>query len=334
MDFLKRLKTSIFNIEKYQDFTQEKFTIAVKYLLKLILLLSIVIAIFTAYKFGNLASFFMDTIKSDFPEFTFENNELVAEEVIDIVKENKTEKIKMIVDTNIENETEIVNKYITEIGKYPNGVVFLKDRMIISFEAATGQITYNYADLELTKDKEINKEKLIESLDGINRISMYISIFIVVLLYMYVIYLISVALDIVFVGIIGYLTSKTVGIRMKLPQVYSMAIYSITLSVMLTALYTPIRLLTGFNMEYFSVMYTLIPYVYMITAILMIRADLVKQQIEIGKIKKVQEEVKNEIEERKKEEKKKEKEKEEKKDKKEGKEKNEKGSGEPEGSEA
>ena len=69
-----------------------------------------------------------------------------------------------------------------------------------------------------------------------------------------------------------------------------------------------------------------------ITAILMIRTDLVKQQIEIGKIKKVQEEIKKEIEERKKEDKKEEKE--DKKDKKEKKEEKENGSGEPEGSEA
>ena len=332
MNFIKRLKTAIFNIEKYQDFTQEKLSIAIKYFLKLILLLTVIIAFFFAYKFGNLASFFMDTVKSDFPEFTFSENVMSAEKVINVEKENKTEKIKLIVDTNIENETETINKYMTEISKFPNGAIFLKDRLIVGVEGLTGQITYDYKDLDLTKDKEFNKEKLIESLDGINRIPMYISIFIVVVLYMYIIYLFVTALDIAFVGIIGFVTTKLVRINIKIPLLCSMAIYSITLSVMLNAIYTPLKLLTGFNMEYFDLMYTLIPYVYMITAILMIRADLIKQQIEIGKIKKVQEEVKEEIEERKEEEKKKEKDKE--KDKKEEKEKNEKGSGEPEGSEA
>ena len=332
MNFIQRLKVSVFNIEKYQDFTQEKFSVAIKYFLKLILLLSVIVAIFSAYKFGNLASFFMDTLKNDFPEFTFSNNILVAEETINKVKENRTEKINLIVDTNSESTEETVNKYITEISKYPNGAIFLKDKVVFSVEGLSGQVMYNYKDLDLTGTKELTKQKLVETLNNTNITAMYISVFIAVLFYMYIIYLITTILDVVFVGIIGYLTSKIVKINMKASQVYSLAVYSMTLSVLLNALYTPIRLLTGFNMEYFSVMYTLIPYVYIITAILMIRTDLVKQQIEIGKIKKVQEEVKNEIEERKREEKKEEQEK--KKDKKEEKDKNENQGGEPEGSEA
>lgn len=46
-------------------------------------------------------------------------------------------------------------------------------------------------------------------------------------------------------------------------------------------------------------LYTTIPYIYIVTAILMIRSELIKQQIEIGKIEKVQKIVKQELEDEK-----------------------------------
>ena len=86
-------------------------------------------------------------------------------------------------------------------------------------------------------------------------------------------------------------------------------------------------------MEYFSVMYTLIPYIYIITAILLTRSELIKQQVEIGKIEKVQEQVKEELEEEKRRELE-EKEKAKKKEEQDKKEKEKEEGGEPEGSEA
>ena len=49
--------------------------------------------------------------------------------------------------------------------------------------------------------------------------------------------------------------------------------------------------LTGFVINYFSVMYLLIAYVYIIAAILMIKYDLLKQRLELEKILEVQKKV-------------------------------------------
>ena len=67
-----------------------------------------------------------------------------------------------------------------------------------------------------------------------------------------------------------------------------------------------INMLTGFEIQYFRVMYNAIAYIYVVTAILMIRAEMIKQQIELVKLAEEQKKVKEELEQRQKEEKEKE----------------------------
>lgn len=331
-NFWQRLKMAIFNVEKYQDFALEKAVVAVKYFVKLILLLTVIISFSAVYKFATISGFFIDAFKSDFPEFTFSNNTLVAEEVINTVREEKNFKLGMIVDTTIESNDEKVNKYITDISKQPNGVIFLKDKIILQVEGLAGQATYEYANFNVEALGEITKQSIQSTFENTNMGIVYIAFFISIGIYMFILYFISTALENILIGIIGFLVAKIVGVKMQFSQTFSMAIYATTLSILLNAIYTPIRLLTGFNMEYFNVMYTLIPYIYIVTAILMIRSELIKQQIEIGKIKEVQKEVKKELEEEKQKEQEKERQKEKEEEKKK-KEENQNGE-EPEGSEA
>lgn len=297
-NFFQRIKMAVFNVEKYQELALEKFDVAVKYFIKLLLLLTIIISFSTVFKFGTMTNFFIDAFKTDFPEFSFSNNTLQAEEIVNAVKTSKQQELALIVDTSVEDKEEI-NKYITQISNYQNGVIFLKDKLILQVDGISGQNTYNYADLNTSNIGDITKQSILNTLENTNMGIVYIAFFISIGIYMFLLYIMSTTIETVFIGIIGFITTKIVRLNMKITQVYSMAIYAITLSVILNAIYTPIRLLTGFNMEYFSVMYTLIPYVYIITAILMTRTELTKQQIEIGKIEKVQEDVRKEIEEEK-----------------------------------
>ena len=330
--FFQRIKLSIFNVEKYQDLALEKLEIAVKYFIKLILLLTVIISLGAVYKFATISEFFIGAFKEDCPEFTFSNNTLVANEVINTVREENDITLGLIVDTTIESSDEKVKEYITEISKQPNGILLLKDKAVLQIDGIAGQTTFNYAELGIEGLGEITKQGIQDTLANTNMGVVYVSFFISIAMYMVVLYLISTTIEVLLIALIGFFTSKIVKVNMKFSQIFSMAIYAITLSVLLNAIYTPIRLITGFYMEYFSIMYTLIPYVYIITAILMTRSELVKQQIEIGKIQEVQKEVKREIEE----EKQREQEKEEQKRKEKEKEKQEKtrNDEQPEGSEA
>lgn len=331
-NFFQRIKRAIFNIEKYQEFAEEKTIVAIKYFVKLILVFSIIITLATVYKFGTTAEFFIDIFKTDFPNFTFNNNILVAEKTANVVKEHGNMELSIIVDTEIASDDAKVNEYITEMTKTANSVMFLKDKMILQLDGLSGQATYTYEQLTAgTEIGEFTKQNIEETLNNINMGTVYTAFFISIIIYMFIIYLISTAMETILIALLGYLTAKIVRVNLRINHAYNMAVYAITLSVVLNAIYIPVRLITGFNIQYFAIMYTAIPYIYIITAILMIRSELQKQQIEIGKIETVQKLVKKELEEEKEVEREKKKE-EKKKDKEE---KQEKNNGEqPEGSNA
>jgi len=78
-----------------------------------------------------------------------------------------------------------------------------------------------------------------------------------------------------------------------------MAFYALTLSIILNIIYLAVNILTGFTITYFGIGYNLISYIYLVTAILIIKSDLIKQQMELMRIIEVQKQVKKDFEERK-----------------------------------
>ncbi|MBQ2917239.1 MAG: DUF1189 family protein, partial [Clostridia bacterium] len=194
-----------------------------------------------------------------------------------------------------------------------------------------------YEQLGKTYDlTNINKENILLFLSGNNLVKIYTIFVVIVFAYLYIIYLIQFLLDILLLSVVAYLLSKIVGIKFKYKSIFSISAYALTLPIILYMIYMIVNLFTGFTVKYFEIAYNAIAYIYVITAMLMIKSDLIKQQIEVGKIiaeqKKIREEKKKE-EENKKEEQKDKESKEDKKEKKEKKE-NKGKEGEPEGSKA
>ena len=56
-----------------------------------------------------------------------------------------------------------------------------------------------------------------------------------------------------------------------------------------------VNILTGYTIKYFDVLYMAITCIYVIAAILIIRSDIIKQQIELSKIMQEQEKVRQEM---------------------------------------
>ena len=96
--------------------------------------------------------------------------------------------------------------------------------------------------------------------------------------------------------------------------------------------------MTGFEIKYFGIMYNTISYIYLITAIILIKSDIIKKQTEFMRVVEEQEKIKLELERKKAEEEERRKEEESKKEEKEkneSKKKKKKDDGtSPEGSEA
>ena len=328
--FFKRIKDAVINFDKYLGFSEEKLSIAIKYIIKLALIFTLIITIALTVKIVQEAKNIIVSFQNEAPEFSFQNNELVIDgDNQKIVEGDENGYFGFIVDTQNVNLSDV-----KETGDYQRVIAILKDKISIrDVEGVEASLTYK----ELSKDYDlssVNKNSTVQFLSGSNMIKIYIIFAVIMFVYFFIAYLIQFLLDILMLSVVGYLLSKLVGVKLNYKSIFNMSSYAITLSIILYLLYLIISLFTGFTIKYFEIAYNAIAYIYMITAMLMIKSDLIKQQIEVGKIveeqKKIREEKKKEQEDKEKEKKPKE----DKKDK-EGKKQENKGEeGTPEGSKA
>lgn len=190
-----------------------------------------------------------------------------------------------------------------------SAIVFIKDKVVFKYNNIYQEISYG----DLVKDYDlnnINKQTVVNYLTGNGMIQIYLMFFITSAILSFIYYSLSILLDIIILSVLGFLASRILKINIKFKAIYNMAVYSITLPVILYMVYLAINITTGFKVGYFRLAYDAISYIYIITAILMIKSDLIKQQIELMKIVEVQKQVKEDMDRKKEEERKKQEEKE------------------------
>lgn len=231
------------------------------------------------------------------------NNEQNTDNEQTIDNEQKVMKIdsnelipaKIIINTETTDEEEI-QANINEISSSQNGILILKNRIIIKNEFSTNLSEYTYKTIsEQYNINKIDKTEILNMLSGqaINRVLTIF--FITVLLYMFIIYVSTMLIDILLLVVLAYIVTRISGLKLKYSAIYNMASYSLTLPVILNIIYFVVNRLTGFTIEYFQIMYTALASIYIITAILMIKSDVIKKQIELNKIIEEQEKVKQEL---------------------------------------
>ena len=198
---------------------------------------------------------------------------------------------KVVIDTNASEDE--IKEYETD---KTIGILVLKDKCIILSNQTMGQVTYQYTDL--AKNYQINeftKQDVVNYVEGMNRISLYATIYFMIFIYLFIIYLISILMDVLLLSILAWVISRISRIRLKYAPSFSIAIHSITLPVFLNLIYIIVNLLTGFRIKYFQLMYSTISYIYVIVAILMIKTDFINRQKELIKLAEEQEKIKEEL---------------------------------------
>ena len=299
ISFWKRIIISIKNIEQYQILAGESTKSAIKYLLKLMVVFTLVVAGAITINFNNAVNNFKTFIEQDVSELTFKDNEL------NVKSENKDETlitykieymdIKIMFDTS-EISQEKIDEYTNDIKLEFNGIIFLKDRIIIKNQMTNIPSTYNYSDI--TSQYNINiiqKQDIINALSNQNLFTICSIFFMTMFIYLYIIYLSSVLIDALVLALLGYITSAILKVRLKVSALYNIAVYALTLPIILNLMYIIINMFTGFTVKYFQIMYTAISYIYVISSILIIKSDVIKKQRELIKIMSEQEKVKEEI---------------------------------------
>lgn len=334
MKFFKKALDAIKNFEKYEDFALESTKEVFKYFIKLILVFVVVISIVFTYRFYTLANQAISYIKNELPELTFEANELklASEEPIMIENENNIVSI-LIMDTNSEEKLE---EYRSKVDLFGNGIILLKDRVIIRNNLLANEMTYDYKTIAQAYGiSDFDKPVLEGYLTNLNQIPMYISAFFIIIIYLFCIYFISALIDSFMLGILAWILAKIAMVKMKFKNGFHIGVYALTLPILLNMLYIVINQLTGFEISKFQWMYSIISYIYVFIAILMIRTDLMNRQMELIKLQEEQQKVREELKQKQEEEPEEKKEEKEPSKKKEKEEKKGEDTGEqPEGSEA
>lgn len=300
--FFKSVLYSITNIEKYPEMAAQGIANAIKYLMKIMLIFSVLVCIGLTYQFYSLVNQGVEYARNELPDANYEDGILTvdSEEAI-IIKNEESVINNIIIDTNTEDENQI-DEYVNSIPEGESGVIILKNKLIVKTNASSDATVYNYADVVASITSQnietATKEDMLNYVTGNGMTSIYVMYFILMYIYIFIIYFMSVLVDTVILAILGNITTLITKLKIRFSAIYSIAVYALTLSVILNGIYILVNMTTGFEMKYFQVMYTSIAYIYLVATILIIKSDLIKKQGELMRIIDEQQKVREEMDEK------------------------------------
>lgn len=288
-NFFKDALKSIKDLDKYEDYALELPKNAFKYLFKLVLIFCAIICVFYTYQIVQNMSDIYDNFKNILPNFSYTEGTLIVDSEDPIIIEDYKDVLgKVIIDTN-----GTVEKYEQD---KEAGILLLKDKCVILSNSSMGQVTYDYEELAKSYGvTEFTKQDIVDSIESMNIVSLYSSVYFVMFVYFFIIYFITIFMDVLLLSVLAYLVSRISRIKLKFAPSFGIAVHAITLPVILNLIYIIVNLFTGFEIKYFQLMYSTISYIYVIVAILMIKTDFIQRQMELIKLAQEQEKVREEM---------------------------------------
>lgn len=158
------------------------------------------------------------------------------------------------------------------------------------------QVLYSQVKTEYNVDDNAIQDAVNTLKSNNNNANFYVMLGASIWIYLFSIYFIMGFLDVFLLSILGFIVSRFTRMKLRYKPAFIMAIYALTLPIFLNAIYIVANTLTGFTIEYFPIVYNVIAYIYIITAILMIKADFITRQQELIKIIEEEQRVKREAE--------------------------------------
>ena len=333
--FFKKVWYSITKIEKYGEMAAEGIPRAIKYTIKLALIISAIIALGSVYQSNQLMKKGKEFIETQVGDFNYKDGILSVPKEETIIAPSSTFG-QIVINTNIETNEEADN-IINSIDS-SKVIILLRDRVVVKGVNSKGAVIYKYADLmQGINITEINKQDLIDFLSSSDLWKLYVTIFLAITIGVLIALVLQILWYSIILAIFGFIVTFFSSIKIRFAAIFNMSCYAFTLSVLMQGLYMMVQMFTKFEVKYFIVMYIAVAAIYLIAAIFIIKSDFVKQQIEKDKntAEKKEIEKENENKEEKKQNDKKPEEQDEEKEKDKGKkEKKDDGEAEPEGSQA
>ena len=303
INFFKKVWYSITKFEKYPEMATEGLGSAIKYLAIISLILTFFVVIGSTIEMNKLVQNVATYIEDNIPEFSYENNQVTMQTeepiVIDDIQYPNINKI--VIETKAETDSE------KQLAKQTNEIVgttiyFFKNQILLAKKQDDSKIeeqSYSYKDFIAGYTQEnitsFNKAELIEYMRSANMNSYYMRYAMSLSMYLLVLNILVALLDVLQLAVLGWITAFTARIKMRFVAIYNMAVYSLTLSMILNIIYVVINYFTKFTIEYFQVAYIAIAYIYLAATIFILKDDFMKKQEEISKIKEEQKKVREEI---------------------------------------
>ena len=307
MNFFKTVWYSITKIEKYPEMSAKGFKHAIKYFVIIILVLALSISTVIIFQTNSKVQKVVDYINQNLPDFSYKDGILTFNEQVNnplIIDENNLDLGKIIIDLELDNNEETINQYKQQINNdNGKGVIILKDKIISQNSIPENEtVEYKYSNvfgqMNIT---EFGKKDIFEYVKGNEKIKLYISLLLTLIITYFIWYAFSTIWIAVILAILGHFVALISKMKMKFIAIFNMAIYSLTLSIILEMIYIITNIFTKFKVTYFQLMYISVAFIYLVAAIFILRAEFIKKQGELIKISEEQKKIKEQSEEEKRE---------------------------------
>lgn len=290
LSFFKKLKISIFNLEKYGLLITEKLNKSIKYIMILAVICSVFISALDTFNIVKMIDKGMGYLVNEIPTFEVKDGNISFENQFYGYDEEYNINVVSLDKTNLTDDE--LNSY----GDDEKVIIFLKDKIIFNMYGSYNEYSYNNIKQSLNIG-ELNKQVIIDLYNeagGKNGVGL--TIFITLLLIYFIANLYEIVFYAFIVAVFGYLVAQIGKIKIRFSTSFTLAVYSLTLSIILNLIYIVQYNFTKFEIPYFDILYLGIAYIYIVAAILIIKTDLIKQVVELQKIQLEQKKITNELE--------------------------------------
>ena len=288
--FWRRIKKAILNFDEYEKFITENISKAFGYFFKLITIFSLVITIALVYKMNTETEKVVNTVEKEFPDFSIINNELQME------TEENFEHYFEDLGFNV-----IIGKNINETNDYKNCLLLLKNKIVLKYDGYSQEITYENAEMN-----NFSKQSIIDKYESKDKKVLYSTVSMIMFFSSFGVYTIVFLIDIITLTIMGLIINIIIRTTFKFKQIFKISVYAMTLPIILYLAYIVANMIWGTTIKYFEIGYNAISYIYLITVLLMMKSDIIKNTQELQKVLDEQKKLREELQREKQEEKEKE----------------------------
>ena len=306
ISFPKKVWYSVSKFEQYPTMATEGIGKAIQYLMIMIAIVTIFAMVGSVIKVKKLVLDLSEYIEQNIPDFSFAEGKVsmnIDEPiVIDDFQYNSIEKVVInpLAETSEAKEQSEKDEAVVGVT-----VFFFNDEIVLQSKIEddniqTQKYTYNEFIANYAKENITNfdKNQLVDYMKSNKIMPFYASYAITIFIGLFVTGIVYAFLDSLRVAVFGWITAVMARIKMKFIAIYNMAIYALTLPMILNIIYLIINYFTDFKIKYFQVAYSTIAYIYLAASIFILKDDFIKKMQEVMKIRQEQKNVREEMKKR------------------------------------